>query len=137
MAETTVFFDALEHQPVDEKPNIEDIFKARNRAIKILESPSAKEKHEKTLTVLQEIVHKLNKEIYDQSKAEASASIEETMTSVLSRENIDEIVVENDVTICDQKDKENCEMEENDSIEHNYKSTVTITASNGNIMWHE
>ena len=75
MAENTVYFDALENQPFDEKPTIEDIIKSRNRAIKILESPSAKEKHRKTLTVLQEIVVKLNKEIYNQSKAEASMPI--------------------------------------------------------------
>ena len=135
MAENTVYFDALENQPFDEKPTIEDIIKSRNRAIKILESPSAKEKHRKTLTVLQEIVVKLNKEIYNQSKAEASMPIEETMTSVFSQENIDEIVIENNVTIHDQnKGRVEGDLEENESTEHNYKSTVTITTSNGHIL---
>ena len=135
MAENTVYFDALENQPFDEKPTIEDIIKSRNRAIKILESPSAKEKHRKTLTVLQEIVVKLNKEIYNQSKAEASMPIEETMTSVFSQENIDEIVIENNVTIHDQNENGKDEnLEENNSTENNYTSTVTITASNGHIL---
>ena len=135
MAENTLYFDALENQPFDEKPTIGDIIKARNRAIKILESPSAKKKHGKTLTVLQEIVAKLNKEIHEQSKAEASLTIEETMTSVFSQENTDEIVIENNVTIHDQnKKRDDGDLEENDSTEHNYKSTVTITTSNGHIM---
>ena len=135
MAENTVYFDALENQPFDEKPTIEDIIKSRNRAIKILESPSAKEKHRKTLTVLQEIVVKLNKEIYNQSKAEASMPIEETMTSVFSQENIDEIVIENNVTIHDQNENgKDGNLEENNSTENNYTSTVTITASNGHIL---
>ena len=143
MAENTLYFDALENQPFDEKPTIGDIIKARNRAIKILESPSAKKKHGKTLTVLQEIVAKLNKEIHEQSKAEASLTIEETMTSVFSQENTDEqrhtfadeIVIENNVTIHDQsKKRDDGDLEENDSTEHNYKSTVTITTSNGQIM---
>ena len=135
MAENTVYFDALENQPFDEKPTIEDIIKSRNRAIKILESPSAKEKHRKTLTVLQEIVVKLNKEIYEKSKAEASMPIEETMTSVFSQENIDEIVIENNVTIHDQNENgKDGNLEENNSTENNYTSTVTITASNGHIL---
>ena len=135
MAENTVYFDALENQPFDEKPTIEDIIKLRNRAIKILESPSAKEKHRNSLTVLQEIVVKLNKEIYNQSKAEASMPIEETMTSVFSQENIDEIVIENNVTIHDQdKNGKDGNLEENNSTENNYTSTVTITASNGHIL---
>ena len=48
---------------------------------------------------------------------------------------LDEIVIENNVTIHDHnKNRKDVDLEESDSTEHNYKSTVTITASNGQIM---